>query len=75
MRKKDKERKKAKRAADQMARNIEPVEMYKSKAARSKAEAKVFRALPSEPERAYEVVQNLAKRVKKAFGPREVVDD
>ena len=29
----------------------------------------------SDPERAHEVVQGLAKRVEKAFGLREVVDD
>ena len=74
LRKKDKERKKAKRAADKMAKNNEPVEVYKSKTALSKAEAKAFRALPSDPERAHEVVQGLAKRVEKALGPREVVD-
>ena len=39
-----------------------------------KAVAKAFRALPSDPERAHEVVQGLARRVEKALEPREVVD-
>ena len=49
MRKRDKERKKAKREAAKMAKNIKPVEMYQSKAALSKAAAKAFRALPFPP--------------------------
>ena len=40
-----------------------------------KAVAKAFRALPSDPERAHEVVQGLARRVEKALEPREVVDN
>ena len=67
MRKRDKERKKAK--------NIKPVKMYQTKAALSKAAAKAFRALPSDLERAHEVVQGLARRVEKALGPREVMEN
>ena len=40
-----------------------------------KAVAKAFRALPSDPERAHEVVQGLARRVEKALGPREVMEN
>ena len=65
MRKRAKERKKAK--------NIKPVEMYQSKAALSKAADKAFRALPFNPERAHGVV--LARRVEMALGSREVVDN
>ena len=36
---------------------------------------KAFSALPSDPERAYEVVQRLVKVVEKAVGPKEVVED
>ena len=75
LRKKEKQTMKAKRAADQMTKNIEPVEMYKSKAVLSKAAVKAFRALPTDPARAYEMNQSFAKRMKKALGPREVVDD
>ena len=75
MRMKDKERKKAKREAAKMAKNIKPVTMYKTKPALSKATTKAFRALPSDLERAHEVVQGLARRVEEALGPREVVDN
>ena len=75
MRKKDKERKKAKRMADKIAKKKEPLNVYKTNAALSKAQAKAFRALPSDPERAHEVVQRLVKVVEKAVGPKEVVDD
>ena len=75
MRKRDKERKKAKREAAKMAKNIKPVEMYQSKAALSKAAAKAFRALPFNPERAHGGVQGLARRVEKALEPRKVVDN
>ena len=69
MRMKDKERKKAKREAAKMAKNIKPVTMYKTKPALSKATTKAFRALPSDLERAHEVVQGLARRVEEALGP------
>ena len=75
MRKKDKERKKAKRMADKIAKKKEPLNVYKTNAALSKAQAKAFRALPSDPERAHEVVQRLVKVVEKAVGPKEVVED
>ena len=75
MRERVKERKKAKREAAKMAKNIRPVEMYQSKAAFMKAAAKAFRVLPSDPERAHEVVQGLARRVEKALEPRKVVDN
>ena len=52
MRMKDKERKKAKREAAKMAKNIKPVTMYKTKPALTKATTKAFRALPSDLERA-----------------------
>ena len=75
LRKKDKERKKAKRAADKIEKSKEVAEVYKTKAALSKAQAKALRALPSDPERAHEVVQGMLKVVSKAVGPKEVVDD
>ena len=49
LRKKDKERKKAKRAADKIEKSKEVAEVYKTKAALSKAQAKALRALPSRP--------------------------
>ena len=55
MRMKDKERKKAKREAAKMAKNIKPVTIYKTKPALSKATTKAFRALPSGLARAHEV--------------------
>ena len=70
MRMKDKKRKKAKREAAKMAKNIKPVTMYKTKPALSKATTKAFRALPSDLERAHEVVQGLARRVEEALGLR-----
>ena len=75
MRRKDRERKKQKRLEEKILKNNLAKEAYKTIPALSKATSKAFKALPSDPQRAQEVVQGLNRIVEKALGPKEVVED
>ena len=72
LRKKDKERKQRKR--EELAKEKENKERttYKTPAALGKAQTKAMKALPSDPQRAQEVVMGMKKMLDKTVGKRDV---
>ena len=77
LRRKDRERKKKQRAESRERKALEEKEesSYKTPAALGKAQTKAMRALPSDPERAQEVVSGLQRIVDKAVGrPKQVIE-
>ena len=69
MRKKDKERKQRKREELAKEKENEERTTYKTPAALGKAQTKAMKALPSDPQRAQEVVMGMKKMLDKTVHP------
>ena len=72
LRKKDKERKQRKREELAKEKENEERTTYKTPAALGKAQTKAMKALPSDPQRAQEVVMGMKKMLDKTVGKRDV---